>query len=154
MRGRLNLRIDTRALSAAVACDAPWQRALMAELGRELWTLVHSGTGTAREVGGSFPPWASPIERPPDFRFVNIASVDLEQLAHELAAGLHTEESARFAFDQFISRFDYHAFDPELRAVVRALRRTSDLKLALRLFRDQRRLAADVAEPRDLFFLA
>lgn len=146
-----DVRLDARTLAAPVACDAPWQRALMDAMGHALWAFVKHGQpplGVGRAA-----PWTAPRTRVPDFRFANLAAFDLEQIAHEAAAGFHTQQSIAFAFDQYVSAFDYRAFDPDLRALIPDLRRRGDLQLALRLFRREQRLAPEAAPPRDLFFL-
>jgi hypothetical protein len=143
------VRVPLAALGSSVACDAPWQQALMDEVGQALWDLVKQGIRPSAPA--STDPWASPLSRAPDFRFVNIAAVDLEAVAAEIAAGRHTQENALFCFDQWMAGFDYHAFDPDLRELVPELRRKTDVKLALRLFREQKRVAGDPG-PRDLFF--
>jgi hypothetical protein len=84
---------------------------------------------------------------------VNIAAIDLDEVATEIAAGRHTAMNAAFAFDQFISTLDYHSLAPEHRLLAQELRRRADLGLAMKLFRDARRASSPGRERRDLFFL-
>lgn len=147
------LRLSEAALAEPVACDAPWQTALMTEIGDDLWALVKDGQRPHHGVRCDERRWTSSIARSPDFRFVNIAAVDLDEIATEIAAGRHTARNASFAFDQFISTLDFHSVAPEHRSLVSELRRRADLGLAMKLFRGARRVPSPGGEPRDIFLL-
>jgi hypothetical protein len=137
-----------------VACEAPWQTSLVAELAGDLWALVKDGKKPHHGTRRREPSWSSPVARPPDFRFTTVAAVDLDELATEIAAGRHTARNATFAFDQFLSSLDYLSLSAPHRALARELRSRADLRLALQLFRDAGRVPRLDSEPKDLFLLA
>jgi hypothetical protein len=132
---------------APVVIDELWQERLLAEVGAALWRLVKEGRDERPKVSAVDDPWRSPEVLPADFRFVN-ANVASQEACDDA--------SARWRAWQLISRYEYAAIDPELRAIVRdeacepprpRIRRLE------RLLRDVARLPDEPGEPRDLMLL-
>ncbi len=148
-----DIRLRPGELGAPVICNASWKDRLIDEMATMLWALVKEGQRPLWGVRVASDAWASPTSKSPDFRFINVGAVELEQLADEIEAGWHTKRNATFAFDQYIFGFEMEAMNPELRAMVPMLRDKADLKLTMQLLRNERRLATPKPEPRDVFLL-
>jgi hypothetical protein len=127
-------------LTSVVRAKAPWQRRLIRELGARLWDKVKSdrvnGEGRPIVTGDA---WKSPKGQRPDFRFVNANAVDPSGLA-EIAKWENAQTNTSLYLNQYISRFDYSAFDPTLKRLLPTLLERKDVALIHDLFRGQKQL--------------
>jgi hypothetical protein len=141
------LPIDPARADRPVACAAaPWQRALVADLGEALFALVKHGRDDAEldlaPIGSTWRAPACAI----DWRFTNLA-------AGEDAPVEHAPSNDWLAI-QMISAVDYARADREKIPSIRALRARRDVAGLRALLDGEPRVGAVGAEPRDLLVLA
>lgn len=146
--------LDRERLRAPVRIDAPWKRTVVREIGNLLWAMVKEDKDSTKSGGpGRSRAWRSPKDRAVDLRFLNLNGLDEERTARAILAGPNVEQNFEFFFHQLISRYDYSKFDPELVKLFPALIRQRDYALIARVFRDEKRVASQGAEPMDLMLL-
>ena len=144
-----DIRLSDERLDAPIACDEPWKQRLVVEIGDRLWAKVKQGEICA--AGPRLDPersWKAPIERAPDFRFLNLNRCEPVSPA---AVKSMPKEAFEFLLRQYIARFDYEAFPAEALGVFSLMREEQDLSIGHRLLRGIERLPETAAEPRDLF---
>lgn len=143
------LELTDTQLEAPLRCTAPWQKRLIAELGERLWAKVKRGEPCPSDHG--FDPariWTASPSRPADPRFINLnrcGRLDVK------AAKALPEPAFAFLMDQYMARFDFAAFPPEVFGVFELMRRERDPAAADRLLKGVKRIAVTAGEPRDLF---
>ncbi len=134
-----------------VAITQTWQQRLLEDLGQALWRKIKDGD-TSRPGRHGKSPWRSPVRSVPDLRFTN-----LNCLQPELLAGLKNEACGEinnlYHYYQFLSGFDYAAFDPKLLRALPTLAKKGDVELLRHLFDHCPRVEIDNEEPRDLLLL-
>jgi hypothetical protein len=140
------------ALSGPVACDRPWMRELLAELGPLLWAKVvedqRRPTPRTIPTGGS---WQS--NRPArEFRFTNLGRLAPDELAR-LDWGSLSPASFDYFLWQYVSLFDYASTGPEARQMLALLRGRRDSGALRWLLRGARPLSAAEAGPRDVYMI-
>ena len=122
-----------------------------------LWEKVKSGkVHRFRHRCDPAKTWKSSESAKPDFRFVNANQVDIDELIRREKEGFEpSEQSFCYPFYQYVSRYDYGGFDPELTELFGPLIEKRSFALVHALFRDKMLLdARDVGgEPRDLLVL-
>jgi hypothetical protein len=135
-------------LRAPLRLDKKWQRDLIIELGSLLWEKVKNGV--TRRIGFAFDPdetWSAPRSKTKDYRFLNLNRV--RPKAKEPLLGFESY------FNQYISQFDFHDFDPEIRKDFPLILEKEDAALLHSVTKNMKRLSPAVSrdEPRDLFVL-
>ncbi|HEX4462430.1 MAG TPA: hypothetical protein VIA18_30845, partial [Polyangia bacterium] len=149
--GRVTLGAD--ALRAPVACDEPWHAELAREVGQRLWRKVKDGhddrLGRPLTLDAA---WRSPVDAALDFRFRNAGGCAIDAV-QSIGRGPNADENFRYFAYQYLSGFDYGAFDRDLLALVPDLVRKRDAKLLASVCRRERRVAALADEPRDLLII-
>jgi hypothetical protein len=143
-----DLGYEAAKLERPIACDAPWQRRLIAEIGVLLWEKVKEDKlhPFARPKGK---PWHAPEGRTPDFRFTNWNSVSSgPRPTRPMSA-----DEFEYWFWQMVSAHRYDACDPELFKLFPTLLEKRDAALALAVMRHQPAVSGTTREPQDLFLL-
>jgi hypothetical protein len=143
-----DLGYDDAKLDMPIACDAPWQRRLTAEIGALLWEKVKEDKlhAFAPPKGA---PWQAPRGRTADFRFTNWNSVTREPLPSRPP----TENEFAYWFWQMVSAHRYASCDSELIKLFPTLLEKRDYALAISVMRHQPLVSGTTREPRDVFFL-
>jgi hypothetical protein len=146
-----DLRLTDAQLDAPVAYGAKWQKRLTSKLAERLWAKVKGGdmctSATQFQPGAT---WSAPLQREPDFRFVNLNRCSATLPPAMLNA--MAEDSFEYLLRQYVVRFDYEAFPAEALGVFDLIREERDFSIGDRLLKDMKRLPVMAAEPRDLFF--
>jgi hypothetical protein len=142
-----DLGYDAARLQAPIACDAPWQRRLISELGALLWEKVkHDKLQSFAKPKGR--PWSAPKGRAPDYRFTNWNAVTKLDASSSMNA-----DEFEYWFWQMVSSHRFSACEQELLKLFPVLLEKRDVALALSVMRHEERLETGSREPRDLFFL-
>jgi hypothetical protein len=143
------IALDDAALGAPLDVDDPARGKLIDDVGAHLWRLITN----PRADGMSLRPPAhpvrrrAPIDRAPDFRFVNLARIPRAEWP---ALAPTTDDSFRFLIYQLVGQVPFGAIpDRKLRHLPLVLQQRS-LPLALELFDGIVPQAVLPDEPRDL----
>lgn len=128
-----------------LAADAPWQRRLAADLGASLWDLVKNGGAPRIAILARADAWARPASGPINPRFVNLNALDDDELERCAKESDGDGDAFDWLLDQYLSRFDYGAFDRNLLPLLPTLR----ARRAWRAVKGQQRLDIGPDEPRD-----
>lgn len=135
-----------------LSISSRWHRSLVRDVGDALWDLVKHDKSDV--VSGVDPrrTWRSPRELAPDARYVNVNRLDHRELAR-IAESAQSEVGFRWLFDQYISAFDFDAFDKEKLVLLPLIKRSRSFKALQAVTKGERRLPVSPNEPRDLFML-
>lgn len=136
--------------NAPVATETKIRRQLIAELGRLLWAKVKDGDPSTRiERPRSLPARTAPLDKPADFRFVNLARVAPDDWPRAVQA--MAPEHFLYFFYQFLAQIPLEAFPRQMLKHLPLLVRQHDVSLVVDFVRDLPRREALDGEPRDLF---
>jgi hypothetical protein len=143
---------NCRALSGPVACNLPWMRELLVELGSRLWAKVVEDQRQPTPL--TIPPdlaWqaSKPLR---EFRFTNLAHVAPDELARLDWGSLSALSFDSFVW-QYVSQFDYESTAPAARQILSPLRGRREPGLLRWLFRGAKPRAATDEGPRDIFLI-
>jgi hypothetical protein len=142
--------VPDAALNAPVITDDPVRQHMIAEMGRLLWAKVKEGDrSTALVVPASPPARRAPANKPPDFRFINLAHVPEAQWTQALQSS--SAESFQFFFYQFLGQIPMTEFPDRLVKRLPWLADQRDVSLVLDLLGGLPRRGPLPGEPRDLF---
>jgi hypothetical protein len=130
---------------------------LAEELGELLWSKVKLGRDEQVGRPAAFS-WTAPRTADPDFRFLNAARFDIDRLVRLERQGFVPEEqSFKHWLCQFMSRFEYATFDPELIEAIELIGPRRSFALSRAVFGGQKQISRSGAElhrePRDLMTL-
>jgi hypothetical protein len=140
-------------LDAPLALDQDWKQRAIAGLATLLWDKVKNDTKHAFSPRPKRHPWRSPLDKPVDFRFVNLNWFASPEAARR-ASTSRDPASERHRLFQTIGHVDFAACSAALRSVILPLARDSAFEALAELLRDKRRIGRRKGEPRDLFLLA
>ncbi len=144
-------RVAPSRLHAPVACDAPWQRAVIESLATQLWILIKAdGEFVIAPPAAKSNAWRAPSRGPIDARFTNIAALSRAEARER---GVQAP-SAPYYIEQVLRGAPDVPRDGGIHAAVSAARERRDIALAEWLA-DTLGASRDAREDsRDLFFRA
>lgn len=143
------IALDEQALAAPIATDTPLRRQIIEELAPLLWAKVkNEGPRLDLERPATPPARHAPLDRPPDFRYVNLGRIPEPEWTRSTQP--LSDENFKFFLYQFLGQIPRSSFPERLLKHIPLLLQQRDVLLAQDLLRDLPRRAPLVDEPRDL----
>lgn len=134
-------------LVAPIEIDTEARSQLVDEVGRRLWAKVKDADGSNIQPLATPPARRSPSDRPPDFRFVNLACLPQERWPSAQRLG---DEQFKFFVYQLLGQRPLAAVPADKLKRLPSLLQQRDVSLVLDLLGDLPSCTALADEPRDL----
>lgn len=144
------LALTEESLAAPLEIDTEARSRLIDDVGDRLWAKVKDVAATASSnirPPSSRPDRRSPSDRPPDFRFVNLACVPQDRWPSMQLLG---DDNFKFFMYQFLGQLAFSAVPTSKRKHLPLLLQQRNVSLVLDLLGDLPRRSALPDEPRDL----
>jgi hypothetical protein len=149
MSGELVPQAD---LFRTMRVTARWQKALVRDVADALWDLVKHGKAADLDLPDPGDTWKAPRALLSDARFVNVNTLDDDELGR-LAAASTSPVGFRWLMDQYVSSFDFDAFDKDKLPLLPLVKQSRDFRALRALMKGEKRVPRTAYEPRDLFLL-
>lgn len=130
-----------------VACDKPWQRRVIRDVGDALWALVKQDQDTNIVPIDPGDMWRSPVQQPLDPRFTNLDDLDPDAIVR---FGAHDPGDVSLAMEQHLLRYDHARFDRHKLVPLREALARRDLRALRWVLHGERMLPRRKGSPRDL----